>query len=820
MTRRRATRQFELLESRHMLAGDFQSPYQPLDANVDLVLDLHDASDLVSVLSRVTDGQLPQDLRPGLFPDVSGDDLVTAFDLLRVINRLNVPQPFVTARLLHDSSLGDESNFDLVTNRFGLEVQAFDVHDIAVSVNDVSLGAMVPLMNSQRIVLTHEDIVLAVGENLVDGSNRVTIVSATLGTVAEFQVDLDRQSPTSNFDLDAFAFQQQGRSLVVTFSEALAAEVASVSPNDIEIRQVGVPGDVVLVDRLIVDSPTQLSLTLSESLDSGNYEVMFPSVICDVAGNAVNSEGVPLDVVRLYSFTVNEETQLVSVTSSNPTPSVLWDAAVQQAVIQTSPGPAVASRAYAMTHTAMYDAWSAYDQRAVSTTLGDTLQRPSSENILQNKLSAMSFAAHRVLVDLFPSQSAIFDALMTSLSLEPGNDSLAADDPAGIGNRVANALLAQRHVDGSNSLGTDTRGMLGIPYSDTTGYLSTNRVDAIFQLDEWTPEYVPIGVGPGESGHIRIQQYLTPHWGTVEPFALSQPDALRPEPPQPFLLVEGTVDLASKTILLSDSSRIPITRSIVGTIINPKFVEQADQVIEASAALTDEEKLIAEFWEDGARTSFPPGTWMTFGQFVSARDGHSLDDDAKMFFALSNALFDAGIATWEAKTYYNYVRPVRAIRTLGELGLIGNYDSSRDGWVIDVWTPSSGTQSILATEFLTYQTPGGDPSPPFAEYTSGHSSFSAAGATILELFSGSSRFDASLTFEAGSSRFEPGLTPANDVILAWATFRDAADQAGSSRIYGGIHFSEGDTRSRELGNEVAAIVWQRAQQLILGSEQS
>ena len=76
---------------------------------------------------------------------------------------------------------------------------------------------------------------------------------------------------------------------------------------------------------------------------------------------------------------------------------------------------------------------------------------------------------------------------------------------------------------------------------------------------------------------------------------------------------------------------------------------------------------------------------MTFGQFVSARDNHSVDDDAKMFFALGNAVFDAGIATWEAKVNYDYVRPVRAIRELGELGLIGEFDAAIDkaGWTTD-----------------------------------------------------------------------------------------------------------------------------------------
>ena len=117
--------------------------------------------------------------------------------------------------------------------------------------------------------------------------------------------------------------------------------------------------------------------------------------------------------------------------------------------------------------------------------------------------------------------------------------------------------------------------------------------------------------------------------------------------------------------------------------------------------------------------------------------------------------------------HYDYARPVRTIRELGELGLIGAFDSALDGYVIDAWTPGGGTQTILAKDFLTYQTPGSDPSPPFAEYTSGHSAFSSAGAEILRLFTESDSFGASISFETGESRFEPSITPAASVTLSW-----------------------------------------------------
>ena len=507
---------------------------------------------------------------------------------------------------------------------------------------------------------------------------------------------------------------------------------------------------------------------------------------------------------------INSETQLVTVEDDSPTISVLWDQAVQQAVINTSPGPTIASRAYGIVHTAIFDAWAAYDLTAISTQLGDDLQRPETEVIDENKQEAISYAAYRVLENLFPSQSAIFDGLMRDLGYDRDNTTTDTTTPAGIGNVSAQALLDFRNNDGSHQLGNDPNGD-GTPYSDITNYQPVNSPDEIVNIESWTPEFVPIGDATGST-----QRFLTPQWGEVIPFALDSGSEFRPVAPEPFLLVDGIVDLEAQTITVEDGSILNIDLSLIGPVINPEFINQATEVIEFSANLTDEQKLIAEFWEDGGGTSFPPGTWMSFGQFVSARDENSLDDDVKLFFGLGNAVFDAGIATWEAKVFYDYTRPVRAIRELGELGLIGEFNADLGGFAIEAWQPSEGTQTILATDFLTYQTPGSDPSPPFAEYTSGHSSFSAAGAEILRLFTGSDEFGASVTFAPGESRFEPGITPSEEITLDWETFSEAADEAGVSRLYGGIHFDDGDIHSRSLGVEVGNAVFEQAQFYING----
>jgi len=506
-------------------------------------------------------------------------------------------------------------------------------------------------------------------------------------------------------------------------------------------------------------------------------------------------------------------TQRVTVIDPSPTVSVLWDIAIQTAIIETSPGPTIGSRASATTHTAMFDAWATYDERAMPTQLSDDLQRPASDNTDENKAQAMSYAAYTVAVSLFPGQQQVFDDLMADLGFDPNVDpaTLNPTGPTMIGLMAGEAVRDFRLADGSNQAGG---------YADTSNYQPVNTSPlAIVEIDLWTPENVPID----PEDDAPEQSFLTPHWGGVTTFGLADGAAARPVAPEPFFLVDGaTLDVEAGTITLADASVVDVSPDLVGTIINPGFITQAQRVIDASAELTDEQKLIAEFWEDGGGTSFPPGTWMTFGQFVSARDDHTIDEDAAMFFALGNAVMDAGIATWEAKEFYDYTRPVRAIRELGELGLIGEEGTDEltgeTGFVIDAWAgPGEGTRTILAENWLTYQTPGLDPSPPFAEYTSGHSAFSASAGLILAAFAAGEEFGADVTFQAGESRFEPGLVPAQELTLSWDTFADAADEGGISRIYGGIHFDDGDLNGRQLGRDVGRAVYTEAQRFITGT---
>jgi PAP2 superfamily len=173
--------------------------------------------------------------------------------------------------------------------------------------------------------------------------------------------------------------------------------------------------------------------------------------------------------------------------------------------------------------------------------------------------------------------------------------------------------------------------------------------------------------------------------------------------------------------------------------------------------------------------------------------------DVKMFFALTNAVFDAGIAAWDAKRAFDSVRPVTAVPYLFH------------GTQIQSWGgPGQGTIWMDGSQWIPYQ-PSTFPTPPFPEYISGHSTFSAAGATILFLWTGSDQFGDSVTFPPGSSTIEPGITPKNQVTLQWRTFTDAANEAGISRRYGGIHFKAGDLVGRAVGDLVGLQAWARAQ---------
>src|SRR6056297_2372469 len=514
--------------------------------------------------------------------------------------------------------------------------------------------------------------------------------------------------------------------------------------------------------------------------------------------------------------------RLMTVNTPDPTPSVLWDQILQSVIVETGGGPTNAARAFAMVHTAIYDAPASYDpvaQRVAIDLEGDNLDIASLSDASGAEIeAAMHVAAYQTLSQLFPGHRDTFDKVLSErVGIDVSDDSRAHVVGIDAAQDVLTPRLAEAAVlaDLSDGLYTPVN-----PGPDT-------RKD----ISRWTPEKQG-ALAPDPDAR---QTFLTPERSLAEGFALPETPTgatdtalTRPEGPEPFFTADqqdavlnfdaGTITLAAPVVLDGQTwqagDTIPVDKALIGPVINPTFISQAEVLVQTSATLTEDQKLIAEFWEDGPGSSYPPGAWMTLAQYVSQRDGHDAASDAQLFMTMGNAMNDAAIATWDAKVHFDYARPVTVIRDLGKLGLIGEPGvdelTGETGYVIQAFGGidpdtgnSLGTRTILAENFITYQLPGGEQSPPFAEYTSGHSTFSGAGAAVLQAFTGSDHLDAHITVPPQTSAFDAAL-PGDVYQLQWDTFSEAAIDGGASRIYGGIHFSDGNLDGLSAGANIGA----------------
>jgi hypothetical protein len=499
-----------------------------------------------------------------------------------------------------------------------------------------------------------------------------------------------------------------------------------------------------------------------------------------------------------------------------------WNETLLEAVRGNAPRPTVVSRVLFMSSAAAYDAWAAYDDRALAATEANrSLRRPASERREANRRIAVSHAMFQLLLHAYPSERPRFEAQMRALGLDPTHSGLDPSTPAGLGNLVARNVIAARADDGSNAgqnFADSANATFPVPYAPVNSAdpaAADAPGGAQFDPNHWQPLRVPTGAVRDAAGQPVIdtarpesyvdQRFLTPHWGSVRPFAIASAAALLPPAPP-----RHGVD-ASYTDALGHTSSS-----------HEAWVRQFTEVLEISAALDDRTKVIAEFWADGPRSETPPGHWNQLAQGVSERDGHDIGADARLFLALNGALMDAGIATWNAKRVYDLVRPVSAIRHLFH------------GQQVRAWGgPNQGTRAIPGEHWQPYQDPT-FVTPPFSEFTSGHSGFSAASAAVLEgmtgsprFFDGVSRIDRDLDGDGqpdllGEFRAQPGYLrfetgPTEPVVLRWPTFKDAADEAGFSRLYGGIHIQDGDLRGREIGEQVGAAALARVQALAAGA---
>jgi hypothetical protein len=447
--------------------------------------------------------------------------------------------------------------------------------------------------------------------------------------------------------------------------------------------------------------------------------------------------------------------------------------------------PTIGSRNLAIAVTAIYDAWAAYDARAVGTRRGDKLRRPPVERTAANREKAIAYAVTRVLLDVYAEDAEWIKARVRKLGVNPDDTCTDLSTPQGVGNTAADALLAYRHHDGSNQLG-DEVGSDGKPYSDWTYYRPVNAPGPgkVLDPDRW--QAIPFDDGKG--GKL-VLGFLTPHWYRVKPFALKRNDQFRPGPPP--------------------------------KVGSEQLKKEVDECLHLNASLNTEQKAIVEFMRDGPKSTGQSGHWLTLAKAVSRRDKYDLDRDVKLFFAVGNVAFDAFIACWDTKRHYDSSRPWTLVRYY--------YKGKKvKGW----GGPGKGVIDLPAEEWHPYS-PFTFVTPPFPGYASGHSTVSGASAKMLELFTGSNRFGEIEKRLAGALT-EPGyrceiiqmrdgkLPPGHekltcDVALTLPTFSATAEMAGISRVMGGYHIQADNVAGLKLGRKIAEYSWPKIQEYFAGS---
>lgn len=470
---------------------------------------------------------------------------------------------------------------------------------------------------------------------------------------------------------------------------------------------------------------------------------------------------------------------------------------------------------------------------------------------------------------------------------------------AAAGNRVADCIIAVGLADGSN----EASNYVNQDYQPVNPAMNPAfpGTPELTDPNRWQPLDIENFID--QSGiSTEIPLFLGAEWGRVQPFAMSAEDATRyvrdsveymvyhdPGPPA-LLSTDGSNDHYqwghSLVVLWSshldpndgvlwdvspanmgNTTSLPTDLESLKLFYNRLSGGSTDQGHRLNPATGkpytpqlvprgDYTRVLAEFWADGPGSETPPGHWFNIlnTEIIDhpdfekrfAGEGPVLDDlqfDVYAYFTLGGAMHDSAIAAWSIKGWYDYIRPISALRYMAQLGqssditqssyhllgiplqpgqieIVGSTDilAGNGGvnigkikvlawrgpnFIINPDFDVAGVDWILLENWWPYQRPS-FVTPPFAGYVSGHSTFSRAAAEVLTRLTGNAFFPGGMgEFVAKENEFlvfEDG--PSVDVRLQWATFRDAADQTSLSRIWGGIHPPVDDVPGRRIGIRV------------------
>ncbi len=405
-------------------------------------------------------------------------------------------------------------------------------------------------------------------------------------------------------------------------------------------------------------------------------------------------------------------------------------------------GPTRTARALAIVHIAMYDAVNAivggYEPYLAVTGLPPgTIENASLE-------AAVAQAAHDTLVALYPSQDAVFDtALQRVLNSIPTHHGRSAGRL--VGATAALNILWERLGDGGDTPNE--------PFPGGPKVIGKHRPD-------------PLNPGQG---------LLTPLWGQVLPFAMDNVVNFHaPPPPQP-----DSDDMAERMAFASAYDDV---------------LRLGGDGVSTPTERTAEQTEIGLFWGyDGTiGLGTPPRLYNQIARCIAHQERNTVAENARLFALLNIAMADAGIACWHTKYFYNYWRPVIAIRCGDEDG--NEFTAGEAGW-----TPLGAP--------ATNQSNGGiDFTPPFPAYTSGHATFGAAAfKTLANLYGDDYKFQL-ISDELNGRNTDSDGHHRPAAKRQFTSFSQAARENARSRIYLGIHWQFDADMGIDAGDAVADYV--------------